>query len=105
MLDVCFISVTVPKATVQSLTQNYSISFIGCVAQVFLVVSFACAELALLTVMSYDRYVAICRPLQYQVIMKKAACEQMLVASWLSGIASGFLLDWLSLLSMCAYTH
>lgn len=91
MLDVCFISVTVPKATVQSLTQNYSISFIGCVAQVFLVVSFACAELALLTVMSYDRYVAICRPLQYQVIMKKAACEQMLVASWLSGIASGFL--------------
>ncbi|XP_055286306.1 olfactory receptor 14A16-like [Moschus berezovskii] len=91
VLDVCFISVTVPKAIVQSLTQDCSISFIGCMAQVFLVVSFACAELALLTVMSYDRYVAICSPLQYQVIMKKAACEQMLAASWLSGIASGFL--------------
>ncbi|XP_072794462.1 olfactory receptor 14A16-like [Vicugna pacos] len=91
LLDVCFISVTVPKAIIQSLTQNSSISFLGCVAQVFLVVLFACAELTLLTVMSYDRYVAICRPLYYQVVMKKAACEQMLAASWLSGIASGLL--------------
>uniref|UniRef100_A0A8C3WBZ7 Olfactory receptor n=1 Tax=Catagonus wagneri TaxID=51154 RepID=A0A8C3WBZ7_9CETA len=91
LLDICFISVTVPKAIIQSLTQNSSISFLGCVAQVFLVVSFACAELALLTVMSYDRYVAICQPLHYQVIMNKAACEQMLAASWLSGIISGFL--------------
>uniref|UniRef100_A0A8D0XJ09 Olfactory receptor n=1 Tax=Sus scrofa TaxID=9823 RepID=A0A8D0XJ09_PIG len=91
LLDICFISVTVPKAIIQSLTQNSSISFLGCVAQVFLVVSFACAELALLTVMSYDRYVAICQPLHYQVIMKKAHCEQMVFASWLSGIISGFL--------------
>ncbi|XP_007516518.2 olfactory receptor 14A16-like [Erinaceus europaeus] len=90
-LDVCFISVTVPKSIIQSLTQNSSISFLGCIAQVFLVVLFACTELALLTVMSYDRYVAICRPLHYQLIMSKEACEQMVAASWFSGIVSGFL--------------
>lgn len=91
LLDVCFISVTVPKAIIQSLTQNSSISFFGCIMQVFLVVLFACAELSLLTVMSFDRYVAICRPLHYQDIMKKGACEQMVAASWLSGVLSGFL--------------
>ncbi|XP_037679302.1 olfactory receptor 14A16-like [Choloepus didactylus] len=91
LLDLCFISVTVPKAIIQSLTQNSSISFMGCVAQAFLVVLFACAELALLTVMSYDRYVAICCPLYYQAIMRRASCEQMVAASWLSGVISGFL--------------
>ncbi|KAG8504460.1 putative olfactory receptor 14L1 [Galemys pyrenaicus] len=91
LLDVCFISVTVPKSIIQSLTQNSAISFMGCVAQVFFVVLFACTELALLTVMSYDRYVAICRPLHYQLIMSKGACEQMVAASWLSGVTSGFL--------------
>nr|XP_003423157.2 olfactory receptor 14A16-like [Loxodonta africana] len=90
-LDLCFISVTVPKAIIHSLTQSSSISFLGCVAQVFLVVLFARAELALLTVMSYDRYAAICRPLYYQVVMKKRACKQMVAASWLSGVVSGFL--------------
>ncbi|XP_004622118.2 olfactory receptor 14A16-like [Sorex araneus] len=90
-LDVCFISVTVPKAITQSLTQDSSISFLGCIAQVFLVVLFACTELALLTVMSYDRYTAICHPLHYQLIMRKGACEQMVAASWFSGIVSGFL--------------
>ncbi|XP_075399378.1 olfactory receptor 14A16-like [Tenrec ecaudatus] len=91
LLDLCFISVTLPKAIFHSLTQNGTISFLGCVAQVFFVVLFACAELALLTVMSYDRYVAICHPLHYQVVMKKEACEKMVVASWLSGVVSAFL--------------
>ncbi|XP_012860623.1 olfactory receptor 14A16-like [Echinops telfairi] len=91
LLDLCFISVTVPRAIVHSLTQNGTISFLGCATQVFLVVLFACAEMALLTVMSYDRYVAICHPLHYQVVMKKEACETMVVASWLSGFVSGFL--------------
>ncbi|XP_004446822.2 olfactory receptor 14A16-like [Dasypus novemcinctus] len=91
LLDLCFISVTVPKAIVHSLTQNSSISFLGCVMQVFLVVLFACAELSLLTVMSYDRYVAICCPLHYQIVMKRRSCEHMVAASWISGIVSGFL--------------
>ncbi|KAM6224143.1 olfactory receptor 14A16-like [Rhynchocyon petersi] len=91
LLDLCFISVTLPKAILHSLTQKSSISFLGCMTQVFLVVWFACSELALLTVMSYDRYVAICQPLHYQVIMKKGTCEKMVVASWFSGAVSGFL--------------
>ncbi|XP_004697280.1 olfactory receptor 14A16-like [Echinops telfairi] len=91
LLDLCFISVTLPKAIFHSLTQNGTISFLGCATQVFLVVLFACAEMALLTVMSYDRYVAICHPLHYQIVMKKEACEKMVVASWLSGVFSGFL--------------
>ncbi|XP_006877149.1 PREDICTED: olfactory receptor 14A16-like [Chrysochloris asiatica] len=91
LIDLCFISVTLPKSVIHSLSQNSSISFLGCMAQVFFVVLFACTELALLTVMSYDRYVAICHPLYYQVIMRKGACEKMVVASWLSGAVSGFL--------------
>ncbi|XP_037679366.1 olfactory receptor 14A16-like [Choloepus didactylus] len=91
LLDLCFISVTVPKAIIHSLTQNSSISFMGCVAQDFLVALFAWAELGLLTVMSYDRYVAICCSLYYQVIMRRASCEQMVAATWLSGVISGLL--------------
>ncbi|XP_057346435.1 LOW QUALITY PROTEIN: putative olfactory receptor 14L1 [Manis pentadactyla] len=101
LLDVCFISVTVPKAITQSLTQNSSISFLGCAVQVFLVVLFACAELALLTVMSYDRYVAMCHPLHYQVMMRKGACEKMVAASWFSGAVSGFLNTSVTSLPFC----
>ncbi|KAM4860918.1 olfactory receptor 14A16-like [Thomomys bottae] len=90
-LDLCYILVTVPKAIMDNLTKNSSISFWGCILQVFLVVSLACTEMSLLTVMSYDRYVAICFPLHYEVIMKRGTCIKMAVYSWLSGGMSGIL--------------
>ncbi|XP_073166317.1 olfactory receptor 14A16-like [Lepidochelys kempii] len=85
-IDLCYISVTIPKSMADSLTNNRVISFSGCVTQVFLVVIFAVAELAFLTVMAYDRYTAICRPLHYRVTMNRGACAQMAAGSWISSM-------------------
>ncbi|XP_038598558.1 LOW QUALITY PROTEIN: olfactory receptor 14A16-like, partial [Tachyglossus aculeatus] len=90
-IDLCYISTTVPKAIVISLTGDSSISFLGCVSQLFLVVLFAGSELFVLTAMSYDRYAAICSPLLYELIMNKTACMLMAAASWLSGGLFGVL--------------
>ncbi|XP_051852675.1 olfactory receptor 14A2-like [Antechinus flavipes] len=84
-LDLCLISITVPKSIANSLSRSCSISFLGCVSQLFLMMLFAASELFLLTAMSYDRYVAICQPLQYEVIMTRRTCVKMAAASWLSG--------------------
>uniref|UniRef100_A0A452HUX2 Olfactory receptor n=1 Tax=Gopherus agassizii TaxID=38772 RepID=A0A452HUX2_9SAUR len=64
-LDVCYISVTVPKSMVNSLNNTRLISFFGCAAQLYFGITFAFAEVTLLTAMAYDRYVAICHPLRY----------------------------------------
>uniref|UniRef100_A0A4X2JZX6 Olfactory receptor n=1 Tax=Vombatus ursinus TaxID=29139 RepID=A0A4X2JZX6_VOMUR len=84
-LDICLISVTVPKSIANSLSHSCSISYLGCVLQVFLVILFAGSEISFLTVMSYDRYIAICLPLHYETIMTKGSCVRMAVASWFSG--------------------
>ncbi|XP_004482802.1 olfactory receptor 14A16-like [Dasypus novemcinctus] len=88
-IDICYISVTVPKSIMNSLTNTYSISFLGCATQVFLVFVFGGTEFALLLVMSYDRYAAICHPLHYEGIMHRGACVQMVTTSWLSGYVYG----------------
>ena len=83
-IDLCYISVTVPKFALNSLMNRNKISFLGCVSQVFFFLCFGAAELAILTVMSYDRYMAVCCPLHYETIMNKGACGQMVVASYIS---------------------
>ncbi|KAI5187828.1 Olfactory Receptor 14A16 [Manis pentadactyla] len=88
-IDLCYISVTVPKFALNSLINRNKISFLGCVFQLLFFVTFGVAELAILTVMSYDRYVAICRPLHYETILNKGACGWMVVASYVSGGVSG----------------
>ncbi|XP_049711077.1 putative olfactory receptor 14L1 [Elephas maximus indicus] len=90
-LDICYISVTVPKSIVNSLTHKTSISFFGCAIQVFFFIDLASTEIAILTVMSHDRYMAICQPLHYEVIMNRGACVRMMVMSWLSGMICGFM--------------
>ncbi|XP_036624192.1 olfactory receptor 14A2-like [Trichosurus vulpecula] len=84
-LDLCFISVTVPKSIENSLSRSCSISFFGCVLQVFLVILFAGSEILLLMVMSYDHYIAICQPLHYESKMNKGFCMKMATSSWLIG--------------------
>ncbi|XP_068923043.1 olfactory receptor 14A2-like [Petaurus breviceps papuanus] len=84
-LDFCLISTTVPKSIANSLSHSHFISLLECILQLFLVIFFASSELFLLTVMSYDRYVAICQPLHYEVIMNKGACVKMAIASWITG--------------------
>nr|XP_014433820.1 olfactory receptor 14J1-like [Pelodiscus sinensis]XP_014433821.1 olfactory receptor 14J1-like [Pelodiscus sinensis] len=85
-IDLCYISVPIPKSMVNSLTNTRSISYSGCITQVFLFLFFAVAELSILTIMAYDRYVAICQPLRYQTIMHRRACAQILIGAWLSSI-------------------
>ena len=84
-LDLCLISITVPKSIMNSLMNHNTISLVGSVSQVFFFFLLASTEVALLTVMSYDRYVAICHPLRYDIIMGHRACVQMASTSWLSG--------------------
>ncbi|XP_077878993.1 olfactory receptor 14C36-like [Ictidomys tridecemlineatus] len=86
ILDMCFISITVPNACVNSLIGNRAISVAGCATQIFLVIFCASVELLFLTIMAWDRYVAICQPLQYPLIMNPQFCVCMTLASLLSGL-------------------
>ncbi|XP_067173148.1 olfactory receptor 14C36-like [Apteryx mantelli] len=89
LLDFAFISTTVPKSMTNSLRDTRTISYSGCAAQVFLVVFLLGGEYSLLTVMAYDRYVAICRPLHYGTLMGSRACVRMAAAAWVSGFLNG----------------
>ncbi|XP_057346783.1 olfactory receptor 14C36-like [Manis pentadactyla] len=85
ILDMCYISVTVPNACVNSLTDNRVISVPGCAAQIFLVIYCVFVELLFLTIMARDRYVAICQPLHYPVIMNHQFCVWTTLVSLLIG--------------------
>ncbi|KAM6132721.1 olfactory receptor 4S2-like [Pterocles gutturalis] len=84
-VDICYSSVTVPKMIADFLAENKTISFVGCVAQLFGVHFFGCTEIFILTVMAYDCYTAICRPLHYTTLMTRRTCSQMVVGSWVGG--------------------
>ncbi|KAF1468668.1 Olfactory receptor 14A16, partial [Eudyptula minor novaehollandiae] len=85
LLDLGSISTTLPKAMANSLWHTRAISYLGCAAQLFLLVFFISAELYLLTVMAYDRFVAICKPLHYGTLLGSRACVHMAAAAWGSG--------------------
>ncbi|XP_032656181.1 olfactory receptor 14A16-like [Chelonoidis abingdonii] len=86
VLDLGSISVNVPKSMANSFMNTKSISYSGCVAQVFFLLFLLGADFSLLTIMAYDRYVAICQPLHYETIMNSRACVQMAAGAWISGI-------------------
>ncbi|XP_074878187.1 olfactory receptor 14C36-like [Buteo buteo] len=85
ILDLGSISTTVPKAMTNSLWDTRAISYPGCAAQVFLFIFLISAEYLLLTVMAYDRYIAICKPLHYGTLLGSRACVHMAAAAWGSG--------------------
>ncbi|XP_038027909.2 olfactory receptor 14C36-like [Anas platyrhynchos] len=91
LLDLGSISTTLPKAMANVLWDTRAISYQGCAAQVFLFVFFITAEYSLLTVMAYDRYVAICKPLHYGSLVGSRACAQMAAAAWGSGFLNAVL--------------
>ncbi|KAM6293896.1 olfactory receptor 14J1-like [Aegotheles albertisi] len=91
LLDLGSISTTVPKAMANSLWDTRAISFLGCAAQLFFLVFFILAECALLTIMSYDRYIAICKPLHYGSLLGSRACVHMAAAVWGSGFLHALL--------------
>ncbi|KAF1614468.1 UNVERIFIED_CONTAM: Olfactory receptor 14A16, partial [Eudyptes pachyrhynchus] len=84
-LDLGSISTTLPKSMASSLWDTRAISYPGCAAQLFLLVFFISADLYLLTVMTYDRYIAICKPLHYGTLLGNRACVHMAAAAWGSG--------------------
>ncbi|EHB17729.1 Olfactory receptor 7E24 [Heterocephalus glaber] len=81
LADICFISSTVPKLIVDILTHRRDISYMGCLTQMSLFFLFGCMDDMLLTVMAYDRFVAICHPLHYAVIMNPHRCVLLLLLS------------------------
>ncbi|XP_077028920.1 olfactory receptor 14A16-like [Agelaius phoeniceus] len=84
LADLGSICTTVPKAMHNSLWDTSNISYTGCAAQLFFFVFFLSAELSLLTVMCYDRYVSICKPLHYGTLLGSRACAHMAAAAWAS---------------------
>ncbi|XP_063038993.1 olfactory receptor 14A16-like [Melospiza melodia melodia] len=82
--DLGSICTTVPKAMHNSLWDTRDISYSGCAAQVFFFAFFMSAEFSLLTVMCYDRYVSICKPLHYGTLLGSRACAHMAAAAWAS---------------------
>ncbi|XP_069735215.1 olfactory receptor 14A16-like [Phaenicophaeus curvirostris] len=84
-LNLGSISTTVPKSMANSLWDTRAISYEGCAAHISFVAFFFGAEYSLLTIMSYDRYVAICKPLHYETLLGTRACVLMAAAAWGAG--------------------
>ncbi|XP_006117920.2 olfactory receptor 14C36-like [Pelodiscus sinensis] len=84
--DLGSISVIVPKSMANSLLDTQLISYPVCVAQVFFFVVFLEADFVFLTIMAYDRYIAICQPLHYERVMNRRACVNMAGTAWITGI-------------------
>ncbi|XP_008819791.1 olfactory receptor 2T1 [Nannospalax galili] len=91
-IDMMYISTIVPKMLVDYLLGQRTISFMGCTAQHFLYLTLVGAEFFLLGLMAYDRYVAICNPLRYPVLMSRRICWIIIAGSWFGGSLDGFLL-------------
>ncbi|KAM9767821.1 olfactory receptor 4B1-like [Dama dama] len=87
LVEISYSSTVVPKFITDLLSEIKTISLEGCVAQIFFFHLFGVAEIFLLTVMAYDRYVAICKPLHYTAVMSRPVCHRLLAASWLGGFS------------------
>ncbi|XP_051828973.1 olfactory receptor 13C9-like [Antechinus flavipes] len=84
-LDICFTSSFVPKMLTNFLLERKTISFSECMIQVYISLAMGSTECVLLATMAYDRYMAICNPLRYPIIMNKRHCVQLVAASWVVG--------------------
>ncbi|XP_029437231.1 olfactory receptor 1G1-like [Rhinatrema bivittatum] len=102
VLDICCTSLTLPKMLASFVLQSNSISFHACMTQLYLFLFFTATELFLLSAMAYDRYVAICNPLRYSLIMKKSVCVLLATGSWVISSLDAFsVADTISQLSYC----
>ncbi|XP_029470695.1 olfactory receptor 10C1-like [Rhinatrema bivittatum] len=92
LLEILFTSTTIPTMMIVSLGQRKRISVPGCLVQIFFLHFLGCTECCLLTVMAYDRYMAICRPLHYNMAMRKSICLQLATISWAGGFLDALVL-------------
>ncbi|XP_008844198.1 olfactory receptor 2M3-like [Nannospalax galili] len=89
IMDLALTCTVVPKMAGNFLSGQKFISLGGCASQIFLVVMVGGAECLLLAVMAYDRYMAVCHPLRYPVLMNWKACSFLAMASWMGGMSDG----------------
>ncbi|XP_054430382.1 olfactory receptor 7A10-like [Pteronotus mesoamericanus] len=89
--DICFTSTTVPKMLVNIQTHSKAITYAGCITQMYFFILFALSDDFLLTVMAYDRFVAICHPLHYTVIMNPRLCGLLVLVSWIMSVLDSLL--------------
>ncbi|XP_076975533.1 olfactory receptor 7A10-like [Tamandua tetradactyla] len=100
--DICFTSTTIPKMLVNLYTQDKTITYESCLTQMYFFILFAELDIFLLSIMAYDRFVAICHPLHYMIIMNPRLCSLLVLASWIMGVLDSLLRDLLVLqLSFC----
>lgn len=91
MLDICVTCTIVPQLLVNLWGPEKTITSWGCITQAYLFHWTGCTECALLAVMAFDRYVAVCRPLHYSLIMQPRLCAQLAATAWCSGLANSVL--------------
>ncbi|KAF0881157.1 OR2J1 protein, partial [Crocuta crocuta] len=84
-LDLCYTTSSIPQLLVNLWGPEKTISYAGCMTQLYFALALGTTECVLLVVMSYDRYAAVCRPLHYTVVMNPRFCHLLAVASWVSG--------------------
>nr|XP_033781202.1 olfactory receptor 10A7-like [Geotrypetes seraphini] len=89
-VEICFTTVTIPRTLVNLLSDDGSISFLGCALQMYFFFFFGSEECMLLGIMAFDRYMAICKPLHYSTIMSSRKCVYMAMASWIISIVMQF---------------
>uniref|UniRef100_A0A8C3T0J2 Olfactory receptor n=1 Tax=Chelydra serpentina TaxID=8475 RepID=A0A8C3T0J2_CHESE len=91
-VDLCYTTSVGPQMLVNFRSTRKSISWAGCVAQLYISISLGCTECLLLAVIAYDRYAAICQPLRYTTIMSHRLCLQLAATTWLFSFSSTILL-------------
>uniref|UniRef100_A0A8C3SXW6 Olfactory receptor n=1 Tax=Chelydra serpentina TaxID=8475 RepID=A0A8C3SXW6_CHESE len=102
VLETCYTSTILPRMLTSLLTGDKTISVIGCFTQLYMFGSLACTECYLLAAMSYDRYLAICKPLHYSALTNTRFCLQLAAGSWLNGcLATAIVILFMSHLIFC----
>ncbi|XP_064020079.1 olfactory receptor 5AU1-like [Pogoniulus pusillus] len=91
LLDICYSSTIIPQTLLSFFLEKKVISFAGCAAQLFFFATCATAECYLLAAMAYDRYLAVCKPLLYSLIMSQKLCVEMVVGAYLAGLISSII--------------
>ncbi|XP_068098263.1 olfactory receptor 5AR1-like [Hyperolius riggenbachi] len=91
VLEIFYVSSTAPKILSNLVSKYKSIPFYSCAAQLYCILFLAGTEFYILAAMAYDRYIAICQPLLYSVIMNKIACIQLIIGSWFIGAANALI--------------
>ncbi|XP_037360258.1 olfactory receptor-like protein OLF4 [Talpa occidentalis] len=101
-VDICFTSTTIPKMLLNVQVKSKVITYKGCITQIYFYTLFGVLDDFILSAMAYDRYVAICHPLHYSVIMNPRLCGLLILVSWIIGVLNSLLQSLMILrLSFC----